>query len=267
MDLYPDGSFQDSSMTQQGGAGEPIGFTISKVGEKQFLKSRAIDRHYKVKIDLTALRGKKVNELHNELHDLFDRALEEVTQNMQENDLGRVVINHPSLNHEIVIPLQQLNQLNANTVMETVETVLSSNENLSMDGDFDISIGTIEVPKGAGKRKNITDIESSNNSLIKKQSIGYINNPHDNLCLQRSIAYAWAKLNQVDRREWYELTRDTLKNNILDNVLLHRKVPTYYYKDATKHNRKEQFYLAVALSNLANVSAEKPGSIIDIAKF
>ncbi|XP_053381794.1 uncharacterized protein LOC128549269 [Mercenaria mercenaria] len=267
MDLQPVGLFQNSTPKQNGGATEPIGFTISKVSEKQFKKSRAIDRHYKVQIDQNALQGKKVNELHNELHDLFDRALAEVKQNMQGNDLGRVVIHHPSLNHEIVVPLQQLDQLDANTVMETVENVLSSNENVPMDSDFNISVGTIEVPKGAGKRKHVTDIQSTNNSLMKKHSIGYINNPNDKLCLQRSIAYAWAKINQVDRREWHELTSETPDDTILVNILRHKKVPSHYYSNIKAHNRKEQLHLAVALSNLAGVSTERPSSIQDIEQF
>ena len=121
MDLQIIEPYPNSTTNQDGGAGEQIGFTLSKVDEKQFIKSRAIDRHYKVRIDQNALQGKKVNQLHNELHDLFDRALTEVKQNMQGNDLGRVVIHHPSLNHEIVVPLQQLDGLDANTIMETVE--------------------------------------------------------------------------------------------------------------------------------------------------
>lgn len=98
---------------------------------------------------------------------------------MQGNDLDRVVISHPSLNHEIVVQLQNLDELNPNTVIETVENLLSSNEDLAMDDDFDISIGTIEIP------------------TVKKHYTGYVNNTNDTSCSQRSISYAWAKMNHV----------------------------------------------------------------------
>ena len=156
-----------------GGINQKLAFKIEKIGEKQFSKTKAVDRHYKICIDPQHLNGKKLTDMHNELHDMFERALKDVKQNLQGNDLGRVVIHHPSLNHEIVVPLRPLDELDADAILENVENVLSSNENLPMDEDFDVSIGSIELPKGGGKNTYISDLHS-NNSIMKKKSIGYI---------------------------------------------------------------------------------------------
>ena len=57
------------------------------------------------------------------------------------NDLGRVVIQHDGLHDPIVIPLQPWDQLNSDVVMETIEEVLNSNQDLSVDESMDTAVG------------------------------------------------------------------------------------------------------------------------------
>ena len=79
---------------------------------------------------------------------MFDDVLDQARGDLAGNDLGRVVIQHDTLNNPIVVPLRPWDDLNANTVMETIEKVLNSHENLSIDDSFDITVGSIELPKG-----------------------------------------------------------------------------------------------------------------------
>lgn len=72
-----------------------------------------------------------------------------------EQDLGRVIIRHPELNHPIVVPLDKWSNINTNTVMSAVENVLNSNQSLSLSESIEVII--ISIPKGAG-RVHITQL-------------------------------------------------------------------------------------------------------------
>ena len=89
---------------------------------------------------------------------MFDQVLNEARGDLAGNDLGRVIIQHERLHDPIVIPLQPWDQLNADVVMGTIEKVLNSNQNLSVDESLDILLGSVELPKG-GARRRITKIK------------------------------------------------------------------------------------------------------------
>ena len=241
-----------------------INFSLHKVGEKQFKRSLAIDRHYKVNVHENPVENAKLKDIHDELHDLFDRALDEIKSNMEGSDLGRVIVRHPDLQNPIVVPLQPLEELDASKIMETVENVLTSNEELTMSAGFDIDIGTIELPKG-GSRRRIISLHGNHNSLMRKSSIGYIEN-QDNLCLARSIAYSWAKLHTVTQQEWLQLTENS-RLSVVEHILLHQKVPEGYYRNMQNRNRNEQRKLAEVLCRLAGVSTDRQCTIQDVEKF
>jgi hypothetical protein len=131
---------------------------------------------------------------------MFEDVLEEARGNLAGNDLGRVVIHHQGLHDPIIVPLQPWDQLTANKIMETIEKVLNSNKNLSIDESFYISIGSIELPKG-GARRRITKLKGKNNSLKLKTSIVTIEND-DQMCMARAIGVSWAKLNRCTPEEW-----------------------------------------------------------------
>ena len=129
---------------------------------------------------------------------MFEDVLDEAKKNYADNDLGRVVIHHPSLNDAIVVPLQPLHQLNKDAVLQTIENVLQSHEDLSISDGFDINIGIINVPKGSG-RLRITSLTGTNNFIHRKQSLVKIINA-DHLCLARAIAMSWTRLHTVTTR-------------------------------------------------------------------
>lgn len=69
---------------------------------------------------------------------------------MEGADLGREVIQNNGLNSPIVIPLQHLDSLNLDTVMDGITKVLNSNEELVVDDSMSVTIGSISIPKGSG---------------------------------------------------------------------------------------------------------------------
>ena len=196
---------------------------------------------------------------------MFDDVLDQARCDLAGNDLGRVVIQHDALNNPIVVPLRPWDDLNANTVMETIEKVLNSHENLSIDDSFDITVGSIELPKG-GARCRITRLEGEDNSLERKRSIVTIVN-NDKLCMARAISVSWAKLNRCSAAEWKDIAQSRGSKTNLELILEHRKVPESHFKHLRKHGGKEQTDLAKAFSRLAGVPLNRPASLSDIPAF
>ena len=150
-------------------------------------------------------------------------------------------------------------------MMDTIEKVLNSHQNLAVDESMDIAVGIVDLPKG-GARKRITKIKGDNNSLKLKTSIVTIENG-DQLCMARGIGISWAKLNLCTPEEWAEIikTRGTKSN--LQLVLENKKVPESYFKQLRSKQRNEQGQLAKALSQMAGVPMDRPASLNDIEAF
>lgn len=115
-----------------------------------------MDTSYEVKIS-ERWWGKRLADIQKELHDMFGDVLNQATEGLSDQDLGRVIIHHDGLNNNAVIPLQKLQDLNAGVIMEKIESILQSEENLPADDSFYITVGTIQQPKGGG-RARITQI-------------------------------------------------------------------------------------------------------------
>ena len=74
--------------------------------------------------------------MRDELHQMFDAVLDRAREGLTPNDLARVIIRHQGLHSAVVVPLQQADQLDADKVMNMIENVLQSEENLVMDDSF-----------------------------------------------------------------------------------------------------------------------------------
>ena len=169
---------------------------------------------------------------------MFEDILDEARGDLMGNDLGRVVIHHDGLQDPIVVPLQPWDRLNVDVVMGQIEKVLNSHQELAMNESFEITIGTINLPKGSGRRP-ITSLEGDKNSIQIKRSLVTIDND-DQLCMARAIGVGWAKLNQCTKEEWDDLTRYQKSKSQFELVLEYRKVPESYYRHVRTKTRKEQ---------------------------
>ncbi len=239
-------------------------YTIRKKSERTYAKNAAVDTTYQVKIG-EQHRGQRLIDIQEGLHRMFDDVLDQARGDLAGNDLGRVVIHHEGLQDPIIVPLQPWDDLNSDTVLGAVEKVLNSNQDLSVDNSFEISIGSIDLPKG-GKRRRITRLHGKNNSLQLKKSIVTIEND-DQLCMARAIGIAWAKRNRCTPEEWKNVVKERGLNSNLELCLKYGKVPESYYMHLRNKQRKEQRDIAVAISRLANVPIDRPASLNDISAF
>jgi len=172
---------------------------------------------------------------------------------VNDNDSGRILVHHPSLNDAIVVPLRPLNMLNADVVMQHNEKVLQSHEDLAIT----------DVPKGAGRMK-ITDVHD-NNSINKNKSLVQIVN--EDIMYVQSYSCVTGTHSQVheQRIAWSDPTR--AKISILYKVMKYRKVPPSYYYNLINKNRDEQKEMAMALCELANVSTDRVLGLNDLEAF
>jgi hypothetical protein len=243
-----------------------IPYTFRKKSERTFANNAAIESVYVVKID-EQHQGRKLRTIQEDLHGMFDTILDTARGELAGNDLGRVIVHHDGLHDPIVIPLKTWDRLNSDVVLETIEKVLNSHQELAVNHSFEITIGSIELPKGAGVRLPITRLHGDNNSIDLKHSIISIDNTNDSLCMSRAIGVLWAKINRCSKEEWQEITRERRGNNNLQLILEHKKVPLTHYDALLNKNRKEQKNLAAAICKLAGVPTDRPASIDDIQAF
>lgn len=201
---------------------------------------------------------------------MFDNILNETARGLDPFlDLGRVIIHHMGLYNPVYVPLRPLKDLSGKRVMENLQNVLNSHENLSLDKSFFLNVGFIKVPKGGIAGKHINKVGSSNDSLRIKRSCIKIQNT-DELCLARSICMGFLKLHQIPTSEWQKLVHQSDKGRIEEKVMELQKCPIWFYKELMKHNKKNnerQKKLAILLCQKANVSSERRLSIQDIHAF
>ena len=124
---------------------------------------------------------------------MFQGILDEGKEDFDNQDVARVYINHPKLNHAIIVKPQALGDLSPQTIIDSVQNVVQSEEGLCIDDEFTVELGVVRMDKGAGRR-HITD---TSKDLSAKRSIVQINND-DNLCLARSIAVCIARREMDD---------------------------------------------------------------------
>lgn len=148
-------------------------YYIWKRDTRTFKKHWVRDTTFKVKFN-EQWRGKKLIDIQNNLHDMFDDLLSQARGH--DADLGRVVISHPSLNNAIVVPLQSWETLNADAVMSEIVKVLNSNESLPIDESLLVTIGSIDLPKGGGNPRKlpITSLFGPKNSTERKKNHSFM---------------------------------------------------------------------------------------------
>ena len=91
--------------------------------------------------------GQRLNDIRQICHGMLDNVLFQARGDLAGNDLGLVVIQHDALHNPIIVPLRTWDKLIANMVMETIEKVLNSPENLQIDDSLDITVGSIDLER------------------------------------------------------------------------------------------------------------------------
>ena len=241
-----------------------LSYKFEKIGEKTF-KNGVIDRHYRVKFDPhQSLDGKNLSSMHEQLEDMFDDVIDQASANLNDNDLMRLIVHHPDLTNNIHIPLRKVENLSGHDVLEYVENVMSSHQNLDMNDSFNVDVGTMELPKG-GTRLPITSLAGADNSIERKRSVIEVKSS-DNSCLPLAVGIAFATANRVTTQEWKELTKNDQGLSIDKLVLKYRKCPDWYRKDLIRKTNKQNLFIR-SLCHEANVDYSRPLTICDISQF
>jgi hypothetical protein len=124
-----------------------------------------------------------------------------------DQDLGLVGITHPQLNNPIVVPIHKWSLLNSNTVMDNIERVINSEENLPLDAQMQITIGSIAIPRGSGTLA-ITRLTGPQNSIAIKRSLMKISNDN-HMYLATAIGRCFMQFCKVvSLLEWKEISKD-----------------------------------------------------------
>jgi len=173
---------------------------------RRYANGLATDTVYDVSFVNDQWNGVVLTQLEEELHDMWRSVIDRVIQHgARPRDLVRIHIGHSDLEHgDIKIPLQRLNDLTPNAIMERIAKVMQSHKQLMIDGITQISVGVIKFPEARGRLQM-----TCCSDLAKKKSIISITNNDDDMCLPRAIVMAqtWEKYQNkvINRWSWQNL--------------------------------------------------------------
>lgn len=207
-----------------------IPYTFQQTNQKTFAKNLAIETTYRLKFR-TGWKNHKMKDLMKEIHNMFKDIIERVKGDG--GDLGRIIVNHPEFHHALAIPLDKWSNINAQKVMEAIESFLNSDESLPIDEQMTVVVGNISIPKGSGKRVHITRLYGDNSSIAIKRSLYKVENSEDNLCLPTAIGRTFVKLCPiVTLDKWRSITEnDHPSMNATMKVIKHRVMTGSYLRN------------------------------------
>ena len=84
----------------------------------------------------------------DQLGEIFDSMVNEMTIGMADNDLVRFVLQGKSLDYPISLPFMSLHELNAERVMGEVQRVLQLNENVNLQDGMQVHLVYVGMPQG-----------------------------------------------------------------------------------------------------------------------
>lgn len=123
------------AVNEQIDRGEDL-YTIEHTGTRTFAKTAATEYTYKVKFN-DQWQGQRLVDIMDQLNRLFIDLLNIARQNIHDDDLLIVIIRHPTLNNAVVIPLTRSRDLNVQTILDKIESILQSEESLDIVESFE----------------------------------------------------------------------------------------------------------------------------------
>ena len=130
---------------------EENSYAITNRGSKSFKGNVIKETTYSVKFD-DKWHGLKVKNLTADLENMFHDILDEGRKDFENQDVARIYINHPRLNHAIIVKPRALSDMSPKIIMDSIQNVIQSEEGLSVDEEFTVDLGVVRMDKGAGRR-------------------------------------------------------------------------------------------------------------------
>ena len=250
------------------------GYVLRKTGQRNFAGRIGTQVTHKVTLK-PGWAGKRWGNELKQLKKVFEEILTKVGSSADDEDVGNVIIKNESIS-DIIVPLRPWRMLNADTVMNVISKVLQSHENLEIDNGLEVIVGSIQLPRGMGMRKEDETIPYTLNGTasmltIKSKTFMRITNTN-NSCMYLAIVAAWLMgLKKIKSIEWEALMLERKYGS--DVSLLQKLRDTQqcnaYTRLAILGEKKQQ-----RLSNLASelcrhvgVDFERAGNLIDLQLF
>ena len=137
----------------------------------------------------------QLGELNREMMGMWTDVIESMHQEGVE--MIRIHISHQDLTMgDIKIPLQRIEDISPESIMERIAKVVQSNENLKVDGLTEMSVGINKLSKAQGRHQHLS---VTNESLKLKRCLVVIEND-DTLCL--SSVQAWEAHQKKELTRW-----------------------------------------------------------------
>ena len=131
--------------------------------------------------------------LMDQLGEIFDSLVNEMTIRMADNDLVRFVLQSKSLDYPISLPFMPRNKLNAERMMGEVQRVLQSSENVNLQDGMQVHLVRVGMPqRGVARRKRKHYGFKLSTFLDTKKSVTRVRNK-DLLCLARALVTDMAR--------------------------------------------------------------------------
>ena len=155
-----------------------------------------------------------------QLGNIFDSLVDEMTAGMADNDLVRFVLQSRFLDYPISLPFMPLHELNAERIMGEVQRVLQSNEQVSLQSGMQVHVVHVGMPQGgvASRKRKHYGFKLSK-FLDSKKSVLRIQNK-DSLCLARALLTDIAR--QDKDPEWNSIRMGRKEQRLLAQQL-HQK--------------------------------------------
>ena len=181
----------------------------------------------------------------NVMH-MFESLLSHLGAQYDSRDVVRIYVDHPLLNHAIIIPPTYLGYITAHSIWDEIAYVLSSASHIPADDGLDINVAIIRSIKG-GVRVAITNVERD---VIRKRSIIVIKNEKDFFCLPRAVVVAHSRV-------LWKNEKDKIRKTELEK----------HYKNMCDSRMKVQLIQAKKMVTACGVPTDRPGMLADISLY
>ena len=231
-----------------------IPFIVESVKQVNVKKFRTTGINYRIQFT-NAFADVELSSFHNQLHEIFQRILDETTRGVPPNDQVRFVLHSQQLEQPISFPFLPRHRLTTERVLAEFQRVIQSNQEFRLNDTVDVNVIHVVMPQGGrGSKRSEINLEKH---LAKKRSIVRIQNS-DDLCLARALVVAKAKIDNDPQYKYIADHRKPMQTRFAEE--LHQKSGVPLGPCGLDEVKRFQTYLSEYQINV--VSKEYMNSII-----
>lgn len=167
-----------------------ISFVVESVKQVNVKKFKTTGMNYRIQFT-NAFADVELSNFHDQLHEIFQRILDETTRGVPPDDQARFVLYSQQLEQPISFPFLPRHHLTTERVLAEFERAIQSNQEFRLNDTVDVNVIHVVMPRdGRGSKRSEINLEKH---LAKKKSIVRFQNS-DDLCLARALVVAKANI-------------------------------------------------------------------------